>query len=153
MPFATDQSSPEIAEVLALLQATRNLQVALAGPGRRDMPVLTALKAAGRRGLTQVQLAAALSIAPTRMSRLIDLLEPEGTICRQSHPLDRRSKVIQLTELGQQKLAMFEVEACRRYREVFRNMPKSEISSLRELLKRMSDLLAAQPSGDRPAAG
>lgn len=151
MPPPPDLPPSDVAELLALLEATRALACAPAEPGSRHMAVLAALKAAGRRGMTQVQLAAALGIAPTRMSRLIDLLEPQGIVCRENHPLDRRSKIIQLTESGQQKLALFETNDCKRNVEMFSRLPPRDITSLKDLLSRVISIWSAPGDGTRNA--
>lgn len=116
----------------------------------RHMAVLAALAAAGRRGLTQVQLAATLGIAPATMSRLIDLMEPHGVIVRASHPLDRRSKVIELTELGRERLMVFETERRARCERVFHGVAPDDLRLLKAILARIMSNLDAGPIGGRP---
>lgn len=112
------------------------------------MAVLAALATAGRRGLTQVQLAATLGVAPATMSRLIDLMEPRGVIVRASHPLDRRSKVIELTELGRERLLAFETERRARWERVFRGVAPDDLRLLKAILARIMSNLGANLTGD-----
>lgn len=116
----------------------------------RHMAVLAALAAAGRRGLTQVQLAATLGIAPATMSRLIDLMEPHGVIVRASHPLDRRSKVIELTEPGRERLVAFETERRTQCERVFRDLTVDDLRQLKDILARIMRNLDADSIGGRP---
>lgn len=82
--------------------------VALLAPGERhggtrrsgDAALLGALAAAGRRGLTQSQLASALGVSAPVMSRRLDLLVDAGIVSREDHPTDRRKRIILLTETG-----------------------------------------------------
>lgn len=127
----------EIVEILVLLEATRAVSAGASNAYSRHIPVLRALKAAGRRGLSQVQLAAAIGVAPARMSRLIDRLEPEGVVGRHTHPHDRRSKVIQLTDLGQQRLMEFEADTRVWRDQAFGRLSPHDIRSLKDVLTRL----------------
>ena len=130
-------SPSDAVELYRLLEATRTLERGRADRFDRYLPVFNALKAAGRRGLAQVQLASSLGITPARMSRLIDFLEPQGLITRGDHPLDRRVKVIQLTELGQERLANSEAELQDRCSRAFDKLSRDEIMSLKRILARL----------------
>jgi DNA-binding MarR family transcriptional regulator len=130
-------SPSDAVELYRLLEATRALERGRADRFDRYLPVFKALKAAGRRGLAQVQLASSLGITPARMSRLIDFLEPQGLITRGDHPLDRRVKVIQLTELGQERLANSEAELQDRCSRAFDKLSLDEIMSLKRILARL----------------
>lgn len=135
----------DIAEILALLEASRNAATGASASRHRDTAVLGALKAAGRRGLSQTRLAAAIGVAPARMSRLIDRLEAEGVIGRHGHPLDRRSKVIQLTDLGQQRLAKFEADTRLWRDQAFGSLSPHDIRSLKDVLTRLIGKGGMQP--------
>jgi DNA-binding MarR family transcriptional regulator len=130
-------SPSDAVELYRLLEATRALERSRSDRFDRYLPVFRALKAAGRRGLAQVQLASSLGITPARMSRLIDFLEPQGLITRGDHPLDRRVKVIQLTELGQDHLANSEAELQDRCSRAFDRLSLDEIMSLKRILARL----------------
>lgn len=137
MQFEAAQPASDVHKILKLLEATRSVARGRSDRCDRMIPVFNALRAAGRRGLTQVQLAGALGIPPARMSRLIDLLEPQGFIGRHDHPLDRRSKVIQLTTLGLERLAAYEADARARSDKAFGKLSPTEILSLKTILARL----------------
>jgi len=65
---------------------------------------LTIIAQAGRRGISQIDLARAISRQPASITRLIDRLEAADLVSRSPHPCDRRIKVLLLTEKGQQTL-------------------------------------------------
>jgi MarR family transcriptional regulator for hemolysin len=50
--------------------------------------------------LAQCELAMRIGIEPASLVRLLDVLQEEGLIVRVADPLDRRSKLVSLTEAG-----------------------------------------------------
>lgn len=68
--------------------------------------LLTKVARAGRRGASQREIALGLAIGDAYVSRLCDHLEAQGLIVRESHPNDRRVKVLRLTALGELQLAL-----------------------------------------------
>lgn len=62
---------------------------------------LRSISAAGRRGLSQVELARQTHISSSATTRLIDGLEKGGVVSRLPHPTDRRLKMIVMTPAGQ----------------------------------------------------
>lgn len=63
------------------------------------------LARAGRRGLSQVEVARQLGLSASSATRLVDSLEAEGLVRRESHPTDRRINQIVLAEAGRTLLA------------------------------------------------
>ena len=59
-------------------------------------------------GIRQTDLAAALGIEGASLVRLLDALEQGGLLRRHPDPEDRRSKVLQLTESGQETVEQIE---------------------------------------------
>ncbi|AWV22413.1 Transcriptional regulator, MarR family [Roseomonas mucosa] len=59
-------------------------------------------------GIRQTDLAAALGIEGASLVRLLDALERGGLLRRHPDPEDRRSKVLQLTESGQETVEQIE---------------------------------------------
>ena len=62
---------------------------------------LRSISAAGRRGLSQVELARQTHISASAVTRLIDGLEKADVVARLPHPTDRRLKMIVMTPTGQ----------------------------------------------------
>lgn len=58
------------------------------------------VRAAGRRGLAQVELARQLGKPASSTTRLIDSLETMGVLHREHHPSDRRINMVLLTPKG-----------------------------------------------------
>lgn len=58
------------------------------------------LARAGRRGLSQVEVARSLRLSPSSATRLIDSLEAHGVVKREPHPNDRRINQVVLTVVG-----------------------------------------------------
>lgn len=87
------------------------------------LAALHALKYAGRRGLSQVELAGHLGKSATSATRLIDSLEVQGMVARSAHPHDRRIKVILLTDVGQELLASVLKDVSRAIPSLFEEAP------------------------------
>lgn len=62
------------------------------------------VRAAGRRGLAQVELARQLGRPASSATRLIDSLEAMEVLYREHHPSDRRIKMVLLTPKGRSLL-------------------------------------------------
>lgn len=62
------------------------------------------VRAAGRRGLAQVDLARQLGKPASSATRLIDSLETMGVLHREHHPSDRRINMVLLTPKGRSLL-------------------------------------------------
>ncbi|CAN5432004.1 hypothetical protein BH09PSE1_BH09PSE1_22200 [soil metagenome] len=65
---------------------------------------LRAIHMAGRRGLSQIDLARALHRSAPSTTRLVDHLEHERLVVRSAHPSDRRVNMIHLSETGRTML-------------------------------------------------
>lgn len=57
---------------------------------------------AGGHVLSMVELAQRLSVTKRNITTLVDGLEKDGLVTRSPHPTDRRSKLVQLTQSGEQ---------------------------------------------------
>lgn len=99
--------------------------------------VLEALVGAGRRGVTQVSLGKALGMAPATVWRLIDTMESRDLVIRKSHPLDRRSKIIEITDAGRATIELQSGQAAIRRDRLLQDFTTEEVSALSSLLKRI----------------
>lgn len=97
------------AEVLELLATAEALQAVSRGLRDNKMRALRLIRIAGRRGIAQTALSAAMGLSPAAISRLCDELEVEGLVLREAHPLDRRMKTLHLSDQG-----MAQVDYCDR---------------------------------------
>lgn len=74
--------------------------------------VLTELERAGRRGLSQAELADRLLQSESNISSLIERLHRDGLVNRNWSEADRRKRVLQLTDLGRDIIQ--QIESARR---------------------------------------
>ena len=105
----SDISKQQITAWHALLAAHRNgqkhVQMALkeAGlPGPDVYDALCAIAESDTPDLTAKALEAQIDLPQYGVSRLLDRLERDGLITRKPNPVDQRSRLIQLTDLGHQ---------------------------------------------------
>lgn len=128
------QSDPRLATLELLAAACRLNRIPRDGG---DILVLKALDQAGRRGMTQVSLGNALDLFPATLSRLIDSMEGRGLVMRKPHPLDRRSKVVEITDVGRQRIAAQSDHAMTESDRLFVDFSNDDLTSLRTLLSRL----------------
>ncbi|UFS69698.1 MarR family transcriptional regulator [Geomonas sp. RF6] len=87
--------------------------------------------------LTQAELSARSQIDRTTVGGLVDRLEKEGLLSRQSHPEDRRAHLICLTERGRS----LEEELCAQAAIVqerwLKKLPPDEVETLKYLLEKI----------------
>lgn len=148
--FPDAHRSPSIAhsrvEALHLLaSACRPINGTQGLVERADGPVLAALVDAGRRGLNQASLGARLGLSPGAVSRLIDTMEARGLVVRTTHPLDRRSKVIELTPGGREQADAYQSLQQTRCDNIFGDFTPDELQTLKGLLKRVLGNVGTAP--------
>jgi len=85
-------------------RVTRAITRDLAAAGLPDLSVYDALWALYRRPLRVKQLADAVVLSPTAMSRFVDRLERDGHVRREPDPDDRRALQVTITDDGRKLL-------------------------------------------------
>lgn len=103
----------------------------------RRKRLMAAVMDAGRRGATQVELAEIIRVQPGVVSRMIDRLEARQALLREPHPLDRRSKVVQLTEGGREMLRRWRDRRAERLAAACSILDTEELAVLNGLLERL----------------
>ena len=93
--------------------------------------------AAANPGISQITLAGALAIEPSRMVALLDALERRGFATRAPSKTDRRSHGISLTKKGLAALAQLTVAAEESNRRVTARLSAKERETLATLLQRL----------------
>ncbi len=93
--------------VVAAATALKGFRARVPGMDDHDQApfALDEIARAGRRGLSQVDIARALGMSPSSATRLIDSLEAADLVRREPHPNDRRIKQVVLTVVGRALLA------------------------------------------------
>ena len=85
-------------------RVTRAISRDLAAAGLPDLSVYDALWALYRHPLRVKQLADAVVLSPTAMSRFVDRLERDGHVRREPDPDDRRALQVTITDDGRKLL-------------------------------------------------
>lgn len=141
---ATEEA--EIRTWVRFLQAhsaiTRELEAQLVGAHGltlSDYDVLVQLARASEGRLRNIDLARAVLLTRSGITRLVDGLEKDGLVSRCSCPSDKRGTLIAITDQGMKKLR----EAAGTHIEGVRDLFLSRI----EDRKAMDDVLAALPGG------
>ncbi|MEC3917297.1 MarR family winged helix-turn-helix transcriptional regulator [Nocardia sp. CDC160] len=107
------------------------------GIDSRELAVLVLLDATDTP-LSQLEVARRLGIDRTTMMQFTDLLEGKGLLARRRSPEDRRKNIVELTPLGQERLAEAErlrADAEARFLEPLGANGSSLIEALRTLTR------------------
>lgn len=94
----------EIVSSALALTTVLNARFAQTEPSGLAPFALRAIHAAGRRGLSQIDLARSLHRSAPSTTRLLDFLEHLQLVERTPHPSDRRINMIHLSDAGQTML-------------------------------------------------
>jgi DNA-binding MarR family transcriptional regulator len=124
-----------------------------AGVTLQDWRVLAALREHDSQRLTE--LAVRTSIEVSTLSRLVGGLEASGLVSRSRDSDDARAIAIRLTADGAAATATLIPAAQSLEREALAGLNEEEITTLKNLLNRIYDNMAAQPpiAGDAPPIG
>jgi MarR family transcriptional regulator for hemolysin len=87
--------------------------------------------------LAQCELALRIGIEPASLVRLLDVLQQEDLVLRTPDPLDRRSKLVSLTERGQSLSAKLSVAAEALRTEVLGSIELPELARCTTVLELM----------------
>jgi DNA-binding MarR family transcriptional regulator len=115
-------------------QALERLERAASDP--YDYSVLALLDEGART--TQLAIADALGIDPSRLVAQLDSLEQRGLLTRQRDPLDRRRHLVSITGAGKKQLARLRAIAGQLEDEFFAPLDAKSRDTLHELLLRLA---------------
>ena len=96
------------------------------------------ISGAGRRGLSQIELARLIRLSPSVVTKLVDNSEKSGIVARIPHPTDRRVNMIILTMFGRSVIdhiiaeIVNDTEYC--------TLPSGQLKFLKHKLSALSDL-------------
>jgi DNA-binding MarR family transcriptional regulator len=93
-------------------------------------------------GATQQELVERSMIDPSSMVAILDDLEERGLAERRPHPADRRKHALHLTARGRRTLERAREAAMRTAKEVFAPLDRTELETLRKLLRKLAGLEA-----------
>ena len=98
-------------------------------------------------GLSQSDLGTGLNRSPVYVSRMVDELEKADLVERRPHKLDRRRKVLHLSEEGQALFQKMRDRAIELAAEVFRETPAERLKIMSIQSKRIADRLHLVTAG------
>ena len=131
---AAGQPGMDVARLrVAILRLSRRLR-------KHDLAGLTpsqlsTLSCVGKTGPVRLgDLAAAERIAPSTLTRLVNVLEDRGYLLRQSAPDDARASLVMLTDSGQDVLERIRDEATSLLAEMIATLPPAQLATLNEAL-------------------
>jgi DNA-binding MarR family transcriptional regulator len=117
------------------------------GPRR----VFAVLAERGDEGMTNAELAEELDVRPSSVTALVDRLEQEGLVRRDSSPTDRRVTLIRLTETGKERVTERGIERGKMMDAALASFSQEERQQLGNLLRKAADNLdAAFPEDLKP---
>ena len=116
-----------------LFAVSFNSELSGTGLTYRQAQVLICLEAQGE--MTQNELAAQLQIKPPTIVPILDRMEKDGWIKRLSSAKDRRKKIVQQTKKAASARKMFIEIGMRIEKQASKNINKSQLNTMRELLK------------------
>jgi len=99
---------------------------------------------ASRRGpVRQNFLAESMAIEPMTLVNFLDRLESRGLVVRETDPTDRRAKIVRVAATAAPLVLRLEAVAARVRASASKGVSTREMESLRGMLERMRDNLAA----------
>lgn len=128
-----------------LFSVSFNNELSNTGLTYRQAQILICLSARGE--LAQNELAAQMQIEPPTLVGILDRMERDGLIKRMPSPADRRKKIISATKKSASKLKLFSEIGIRIEKQAAENLSRSQIDTVREILKIICTNLGAKKGG------
>lgn len=102
---------------------------------------LSTLSSVGKSGPVRLgDLAAAERIAPSTLTRLVNVLEERGYLLRQPAPDDARAYLVTVTESGNEVLERIRDEATSLLADMMRSLPADQLAALEAALPALEQL-------------
>lgn len=131
---------------VAVLRLSRRLRKHdLAGLTPSQLSTLSSVGACGPIRLGD--LAAAERIAPSTLTRLVNVLEERGYLLRQSAPDDARASLVTITGNGLEVLERIRAEATSLLTEILTTLPADQLAALEAALPALEQLASSTGPG------
>ena len=85
-------------------------------------------------GITMSDLAARLGVDNSTLTRLIDILEENGLVQKKRNTNDRRSRLIYLSNIGEENVKLIELNTDRFVDEILKNTPGADRTIIKDSL-------------------
>lgn len=128
-----------VADVARLLRHAVDLEAGVLGTSRAQWVVLVRIKR--QPGLSQIELAQQVDIAPITLTRLIDRLEAHGLVERRNDKADRRIRRLFLTNAAEPVLATLARSGEALMVETLLGLDDADITHLTDCLARIRNNL------------
>lgn len=128
-----------LSDVARLLRHAVDLEAGALGTSRAQWVVLVRIKR--QPGLSQIELAQQVDIAPITLTRLIDRLEAHGLVERRHDQSDRRIRRLFLTDAAEPVLATLAGSGEALMHDMLDGLSDPDIAQLTEYLARMRNNL------------
>lgn len=113
---------------------------------------LSTLSSVGQCGPVRLgDLAASERIAPSTLTRLVNVLEERGYLLRQPAPDDARAYLVTITAAGRDALERIREEATNLLTDILLTLPADQLAALDEALPALEQLAGLAP--DQPKRG
>lgn len=97
---------------------------------------------ATRESVSVKDVAAALQLEHSTVSRLLGEVEAEGLLARAQDPADRRRTIVTLTDLGQQVVAQATLTTRQFTKMLLADWPREDVEDLQRLLGKLADTVS-----------
>jgi len=121
------------AEVYAFQNFSAHLSADGISPGQLGVLLLVA----ANPGTNQTRIGKTIGIDRSTLVTIIDTMEKRGLIRREPSPTDRRSHALFLSDDGDRFLADIRPRLLTHEAEIARNLSKTELATLKDLLRRV----------------
>ncbi|MCE4945595.1 MarR family transcriptional regulator [Streptomyces albulus] len=102
-----------------------------------------------RAPMTMREIAQAAAVDPSAATVAVDRLERRGLVRRESHPDDKRRKVVHLTDLGRQTAAAAERLLTEPPR-AFTELDADDLAALARIFTTLNSAADSAPAAERP---
>jgi DNA-binding MarR family transcriptional regulator len=109
------------------------------------MRLLAALECAGEQSMGQ--LASGLGVTPRRVTALVEALELDGLVERNSHPTDGRSTLVAITETGRKAQQVGWEEHRAEVAQAFGDLPLSQQKQLLTISRVLTEAMRTRLAG------
>jgi DNA-binding MarR family transcriptional regulator len=115
---------------------------------------LSTLSSVGKCGPVRLgDLAAAERIAPSTLTRLVNVLEERGYLSRQAAPGDARAFLVTMTDSGRDVLERIRTEATNLLTDILTTLPAGQLAALEAALPALEQLAGADAGSPGAGAG
>jgi DNA-binding MarR family transcriptional regulator len=134
---ATVEAATMLVRVFKSIRDSGEAYLAPYGLSPSRIPVLETIYRSEQKRLTIRDIASALRVTPTNVSRMLDALEREGWVLKTPNPEDGRSLYVELTPWGRERLVELTPRMAARRMDMWSVLTRNEKQILSHLLAKL----------------